>query len=71
MEIEINDGAKLLIVWLAKNEEKEFAQSVIDQYRGNSYKVAVFRSGKVDLVVNTAALLRYNKQCLAKETSAI
>jgi len=67
MEVEINDEGKLAVVWLSKNEGKEMAQPVIDQYRGSGYRVVIFRSGKADLVQSTAALLKHNKESLAKE----
>ena len=67
MEVEINDEGKLTVVWLGKNEGKEMAQPVIDQQRGNGYRVVIFRSGKADLVQNTAAILKHNIESLAKE----
>lgn len=67
MKVEINEEKKLAIVWLSKNEDKEMAQPAIDQHRENGYMVVVFRSGKADLVQNTAMLLKHNKECLAKE----
>ena len=65
MEVEINDDGKLAVVWLSKNEGKEMAQPVIDQYQGSGYRVVVFRSGKAGLVQNTAALLKHNKELFA------
>lgn len=62
MEMMIDHQHHLISIWLP-NDEKDVAilEPVFRKYRGSPYKVAVFRSGKGDLVNNTAGLLRVNK----------
>lgn len=62
MEMTIDHLHHLVSIWLP-NDEKDVAilEPVFRRYRGTPYRVAVFRSGKGDLVNNTAALLRINR----------
>lgn len=62
MEMMIDHQHHLISIWLP-NDEKDVAilDPLFRQYRGTPYKVAVFRSGKGNLVNNTAGLLRANK----------
>lgn len=70
MEVEVLEDKKLVVAWLRKDEEKAVSQPIIDQYRGSSYRVVVFRSGKGDLVAQTGELLRHNKEVCAREATA-
>lgn len=46
MKVGIDEGRKLVIVWLCSDEDKSLAQPIIDQYRGSKYMVTLFCSGK-------------------------
>lgn len=62
MEMTIDHQHHLVSIWLP-NDEKDVAilEPVYRRYKGTPYRVAVFRSGKGDLVNDTAALLRINR----------
>ena len=63
--LQMDKGQRELLVsiWLP-NDEKDVAilEPVYRQYKGTKYRVAVFRSGREDLLNNTAKLLKINKQ---------
>lgn len=63
MEMHVDHQLHLVSIWLP-NDEKDIAilEPVYRQYKGTKYRVAVFRSGKEDLLNNTAKLLKINKQ---------
>ena len=62
MEMHVDHQLHLVFVWLP-NDEKDIAilEPVYRRYKGTPYKVAVFRSGKGDLLSNTAGLLKANR----------
>lgn len=63
MEMHVDHQLHLVSIWLP-NDEKDVAilEPVYRQYKGTKYRVAVFRSGREDLLNNTAKLLKINKQ---------
>ena len=63
MEMCVDHQLHLVSIWLP-NDEKDVAilEPVYRQYKGTKYRVAVFRSGREDLLNNTAKLLKTNKQ---------
>ena len=63
MEMYVDHQLHLVSIWLP-NDEKDVAilEPVYRQYKGTKYRVAVFRSGREDLLNNTAKLLKINKQ---------
>lgn len=63
MEMCVDHQLHLVSIWLP-NDEKDVAilEPVYRQYKGTKYRVAVFRSGREDLLNNTAKLLKINKQ---------
>lgn len=62
MDMTIDHQRHLVSIWLP-NDEKDLAilEPVFRLYGGTPYRVAVFRSGKGDLLENTAKLLRANR----------
>ena len=62
MEMHVDHQLHLVSVWLP-NDEKDVAilEPVYRRYKGTPYKVAVFRSGKGNLLSNTAGLLKVNR----------
>ena len=62
MEMCVDHQLHLVSIWLP-NEEKDVTilEPVYRKYKGTPYRVAVFRSGKGNLLTNTAALLKANR----------
>jgi len=62
MEMCVDHQLHLVSIWLP-NDEKDVAilEPVYRKYKGTPYRVAVFRSGKGNLLTNTAALLKANR----------
>jgi len=62
MEMHVDHQLHLVSVWLP-NDEKNVAilEPVYRRYKGTSYKVAVFRSGRENLLDNTIKLLQTNR----------
>ena len=62
MEMYVDHQLHLVSIWLP-NDEKDVAilEPVYRKYKGTPYRVAVFRSGKGNLLTNTAALLKANR----------
>ena len=62
MEMCVDHQLHLVSIWLP-NDEKDVAilEPVYRKYKGTPYRVAVFRSGKGNLMTNTAALLKANR----------
>ena len=62
MEMCVDHQRHLVSIWLP-NDEKDVAilEPVYRKYKGTPYRVAVFRSGKGNLLTNTAALLKANR----------
>lgn len=56
MEMYVDHQLHLVSIWLP-NDEKDVAilEPVYRKYKGTPYRVAVFRSGKGNLLTNTAA----------------
>jgi len=62
MRLQIDNEKRLVLAWLASDEDyAATAQPVIDQYRGTKYKVVVIRSGKGDLKESLTGLLWANR----------
>ena len=63
MEMYVDHQRHLVSIWLP-NDEKDVAilEPVYRKYKGTPYRVAVFRSGKGNLLTNTAAMLKANRQ---------
>jgi len=66
MEICVKDSLKIVEVWLTNVEQGDAAlrkslQPLFDEYKQKKYKVAVFESGRGDLLYNTAGLLLHNR----------
>ena len=62
MEMHVDHQLHLVSVWLP-NDEKDIAilEPVYRRYKSTSYKVAVFRSGRKNLLDNTIKLLQINR----------
>ena len=62
MEMHVDHQLYLVSIWFP-NDEKDVAilEPVYRKYKGTPYRVAVFRSGKGNLLTNTAALLKANR----------
>ena len=62
MKMYVDHQLHLVSIWLL-NEEKDVTilEPVYRKYKGTPYRVAVFRSGKGNLLNNTAALLKANR----------
>ena len=62
MEMYIDHQLHLVSIWLP-NDEKDVAilEPVYRKYKGTPYRVAFFRSGKGNLLTNTAALMKANR----------
>lgn len=62
MEMHVDHQLRLVSVWLP-NDEKDVAilEPVYKRYKDTKYRVAVFRSGREDLLNNTSKLLRINR----------
>ena len=62
MEMYVDHQLHLVSIWLP-NDEKDVTilEPVYRKYKGTPYRVAVFRSGKGNLLTNTAALLKANR----------
>ena len=63
MEMCVDHQLHLVSIWLP-NDEKDVTilDPVYRKYKGTPYRVAVFRSGKGNLLTNTAAMLKANQQ---------
>ena len=61
MEMYVDHQLHLVSIWLP-NDEKDVTilEPVYRKYKGTPYRVTVFRSGKGNLLTNTAALLKAN-----------
>ena len=71
MEICVRDNEKLIEVWLTKQEQEkpEIKEQMAEIYRQGKEKrflVAVFLSGQEELGELTSALLRHNRDELAR-----
>ena len=62
MEMYVDHQRHLVSIWLP-NDEKDVTilEPVYRKYKGTPYHVAVFRSGKGNLLTNTAAMLKANR----------
>ena len=62
MEMYVDHQLHLVSIWLP-NDEKDVTilEPVYRKYKGTPYRVAVIRSGKGNLLTNTAALLKANR----------
>ena len=72
MEMCVDHQLHLVSIWLP-NDEKDVAilEPVYRQYKGTKYRVAVFRSGREDLLNNTAKLLKINNGLNAQKRQDI
>ena len=61
MRIEADKQQRLVTIWIAKDEAGTQLNAIVDQYRGMHYRVAVFHSGKQDLLECTTGLLLNNR----------
>lgn len=61
MRIEADKQQRLVTIWLSKDEAGTQLNAIVDQYRGMHYRVAVFHSGKQDLLECTTGLLLNNR----------
>lgn len=71
MEITVNDGKKLVEVWLTNAEKNDSAlreslPHMYREYKRKGYLVAVFESGSSDLYDSTLSLLLHNREVFAK-----
>ena len=71
MEVNVRKEDKIVEVWLTRAESKDVAlQKSLDPYyklfKEHGYTVAVFHSGKGDLIAGTAELLRQNMRDVAR-----
>ena len=71
MEICVNEGNKLVEIWLTNGEKEDEAlqeqlKSTYREYKEKKYLVAVFQSGSRNLYDATADLLCYNRKRLAQ-----
>ena len=62
MEMYVDHQLHLVSIWLP-NDEKDVTilEPVYRKYKGTPYRVTVFRSGKGNLLTNTAAMLKANR----------
>ena len=62
MKMSVDHQLHLVSIWLP-NDEKDVTilEPVYRKYKGTPYRVAVFRSGKGNLLTNTAAMLKANR----------
>lgn len=72
MEIYVRDDEKLIEVWLTKQERekpeiKEQMAEICRQGKEKRFLVAVFLSGQEELGELTSALLRHNRDKLARQ----
>lgn len=75
MEIVRDDGAKVVQVWLTRQEGEDGTvgrrlEPLYAQWKQKNYLVAVFRSGPRDLPGSTLDLLAYNKKRIAQMEAA-
>ena len=61
MRIEADKQQRLVTIWLPKGEAGTQLNAIVDQYRDMHYRVAVFHSGKQDLLECTTGLLLNNR----------
>ena len=61
MRIEADKQQRLVTIWLPTDEAGTQLNAIVDQYRGMHYRVAVFHSGKQDLLECTTGLLLNNR----------
>ena len=61
MRIEADKQQRLVTIWLPKDEAGTQLNTIVDQYCGMRYRVAVFRSGEQDLLECTTGLLLNNR----------
>ena len=62
MKMDIDHHHHLVTVWLATEEQDTPLEPLYQHCRTSNYKVAVFRSGKVDLSTCTIGLLQHNRR---------
>ena len=67
MKININESERIAEVWLTNSEKynpilQEILKPLYKDYKEKKYKIALFYSGKGDLIDNTAGLLLHNKR---------
>ena len=66
MEICVKDSLKIVEIWMTNAEQgnavlRKSLRPLFDEYKQKKYKVAVFESGRDDLLYNTAGLLLHNR----------
>ena len=66
MEICVKDSQKIIEIWLTNTEQEDALlrtslKPLYMKYKQEKYKVAVFQSGRSDLLYNTAGLLLHNR----------
>ena len=61
LKMEFDHQRHLVTVWLPGEESSAILEPVYNRYKGTPYKVAVFRSGKYDLLECTTGLLLNNR----------
>ena len=71
MEIDVNEQAKIVSVWLSSAEKRdaelrERLKPMYRRYHKDKYLVAVFESGEQNLEGLTADLLSYNRRRMAE-----
>ena len=72
MEYDVLEDKKLVTIWLNNAERNDPAvaeslKSIYKEYKKKKYKVAVFKSGTVDLWETTSALLIHNRDRMASQ----
>ena len=71
MEMNVYHDTKIVDIWLTRAEAddtalRESLKPIYKKYAGMKYFVAVFESGKEDLIEGAAALLRHNLELKAR-----
>ena len=69
MQVCVKDSMKIVEVWISnadKNDAKlsESLQDIYAEYGQKKYKVAVFESGRGDLLDSTIGLLLHNRKII-------
>ena len=67
MEICVKDSQRIVEIWLTNAEQgdaslRESFRPLFEAYKQRKYKVAIFQSGRGDLLDNTAGLLLHNRE---------
>ena len=71
MEMNVHHDKKTVAIWLTRAEAADYAlreslKPIYKKYAEMKYVVAVFESGKEDLIEGAAALLRHNLELKAR-----